>query len=52
MWAMVAFVANPAKFISTVIMVCAWFKTTLPQPVAVLPVGGTSCAPFSVAENT
>jgi hypothetical protein len=42
MWAMVAGAANPAKLMSTVIIVCAWFKTTMPEPVAVLPVGGTS----------
>jgi hypothetical protein len=52
MWAMVAGAANPAKFIFTVIIVCAWFKTTMPEPVAVLPLGGTSCDPVSVALNT
>ena len=52
MWAMVAGAASPAKFRFTVTIVCAWFRTTIPDPVAVLPVGGTSWAPFSVAANT
>ena len=53
MWAIVAFPPiNPEKLRSTVTIVCAWFKTTMPEPVAVLALGGTSWAPFSVAENT
>ena len=52
MWAMVAGAANPEKFIFTVTMVCAWLRTTMPEPVAVLPLGGTSCDPVSVALNT
>ena len=53
MWAMVAFPpVKPAKFRFTVTIVCAPFRTTMPEPVAVLALGGTSWAPFSVAVNT
>ena len=51
MWEAVAFAARPVKVTSTLIVAPAGsrFKTTVPEPVAVLLLGGTSWAPLNVA---
>src|SRR6185436_17242923 len=51
MWATVAFALNPVKLRLTVIIVSVPSKTTVPEPVPVLPLGGTSCDPSSDPEN-
>src|SRR6266403_4106886 len=51
MWAALAFAARPVKVTFTLIVAPAGsrLKTTVPEPVAVLLLGGTSCAPVNIA---
>lgn len=51
MWAAVAFAARPVKVTSTLIVAPAGsrLKRTVPEPVAVLLLGGTSWSPLNIA---